>query len=415
MNESYLILFFFLFFIFCFYLGLIQLVLLPHIFPSLHAGNGIMKGANDSLYFHGLALELFEKMKIHGWNAWSINYQGQSPAGISAFFYYLFVPKPFILIPFTSFSHSLSGVFLLKIMRLLFKDVRIIFFVIFPFLFMPSAITWLSNFHRDSYFILGFLLVIYAHTILLLDPLSFRRVIGSALYFVFGTFLIWLARPYALDIIIFLSATTFFFFIYRKPNRLLIISSITILVIVGFFSVVYLQENKTDGSDQLTKGFASSISIMIKNKFRGFAQNRYTFTKLIDAKSNLDTGIQFNTFSDVISYIPRAMQISFFAPFPNTWFEKDLNLFKKVAVLEMIFLYLMYFYFLLMCLNRKLTMLAIPALIFSTGLILFQGLIVCNVGTLYRMRYGSIMIFVTIALSYFFSESFFLRKKALKN
>ena len=88
-----------------------------------------MKGANDTLYFHGLAVELSEKMRIDGWKAWTMNYRDQSPAGIAAFFYYIFSPAPFVLIPFTAFVYSLAGVFLLKTMRLIFKNSTLSFFV----------------------------------------------------------------------------------------------------------------------------------------------------------------------------------------------------------------------------------------------------------------------------------------------
>lgn len=370
-----------------------------------------MKGANDTLYFHGLAVELSEKMRIDGWKAWTMNYRDQSPAGIAAFFYYIFSPAPFVLIPFTAFVYSLAGVFLLKTMRLIFKNSTLSFFVVFPFLFMPSSLTWLSNFHRDSYFILGFFLVIYAHTILLSAPFHIKTILVSVCCFIPGAFLVWLARPYALNIIFFLSFLSFSFFLFLNSNKPLRIALILFFLAIGSYMAFVLQEKKPEGTNQKISLPGDSISLFIRGNSKTFAEHRVAFTHITDGKSNLDTKVQFNRVSDVIVYIPRAMQISLFAPFPNTWFKKDSDLFKKVAVFEMFYLYMVYSFFFVMCLKRKPTVLFIPAIVFSLGLILFQGLIVCNVGTLYRMRYGPIMMFSTMALSYIF----LFREKVRKN
>ncbi|WP_024335014.1 hypothetical protein [Desulfotignum balticum] len=406
LNESDICLFGFFFIIFCFYLGLIQLVLLPFVFPAFHETSGIMKGASDTLYFHGLALDLLEKMNIHGWDAWQINYKGQSPAGIAAAFYYIFTPRPFVLIPFTAFAHSLSGVMLLKTMRLIFCDSRLFFFAVLPFLLMPSTTVWLVNFHRDPYFILGFFMVIYAHTLLFSDSGRFSKKGECLLWFAVGGFLVWLARPYALDIIAVLSVVSLLCLGFRIRNSWVpkMVISIFISVIL-LFLVMGSEVKRIKMADPPRPGITGMIQGMVEKKFTAFAKDRDRFNRLTEATgSSLDTDLGFFSLSDVMAYVPRALQIALFAPFPGTWFEKDASIFKRGAAMEMILFYIAYGSFFLMCIRKKLTITVVPALIFALGLVLFQGLVVSNVGALYRMRYGAIMIFVTLPLAYLCSE-----------
>ncbi len=402
LNESELWVFGFFFIIFCFYLGMIQQVILPFVFPSLHETAGIMKGASDTLYFHGLALDLLEKMKVHGWSAWQINYKGQSPAGIAAAFYYIFSPRLFVLIPFTAMVHSLSGVLLLKIMRLIFTGSRIGFFTVLPFLFMPSTTVWLVNFHRDPYFILGFFMVIYAHTLVYSDSVRVSKKRGSLLWFAAGACLVWLARPYALDIILVLSGISLLCLGFRMRNTWgpVVVTSIFVSVVVVLL-VIGSEVKRIKKSDPPKPGITGMIQEMVEKKFTSFAKDRDRFNRLTEAtESSLDTDLRFDSLSDVMAYLPRALQIALFAPFPGTWFEKDASIFRRGGAIEMIFFYMVYVLFVFMCVRKKLTIPAVPALIFATGLILFQGLVVSNVGALYRMRYGAIMIFVTLPLAY---------------
>jgi hypothetical protein len=408
LNESETGLFGFFFVFFCFYLGMIQLVILPFVFPSLHETAGIMKGASDTLYFHGLALDLLETMNIHGWDAWQINYKGQSPAGIAAAFYYIFTPRPYVLIPFTALVHALSGVFLLKIMRLVFKDSGIGFVVVLPFLFMPSTTVWLVNFHRDPYFILGFFMVIYAHTLVYSDSVRISKKGYCLPWFAAGAFLVWLARPYALDIILVLSGISLLCLGFRMRNTWgpVVVTSIFVSLVV-ILLLTGSEVKRIKKSDPPKPGITGMIQEVVKKKFTSFAKDRDRFTRLTEATgSSLDTDVRFGSLSDVFTYVPRALQIALFAPFPGTWFEKNASIFKRGAVMEMIFFYMGYFLFFLMCVKKRLTITVVPVLIFALGLILFQGLVISNVGALYRMRYGAIMIFVTLPLAYMCSPTF---------
>jgi hypothetical protein len=271
---------------------------------------------------------------------------------------------------------------------------------------MPSTTVWLVNFHRDPYFILGFFMVIYAHTLLFSDSGWFSKKGECLLWFVVGGFLVWLARPYALDIIAVLSVVSLLCLGFRIRNSWVpkMVISIFISVIL-LFLVMGSEVKRIKMADPPRPGITGMIQGMVEKKFTAFAKDRDRFNRLTEATgSSLDTDLGFFSLSDVMAYVPRALQIALFAPFPGTWFEKDASIFKRGAAMEMILFYIAYGSFFLMCIRKKLTITVVPALIFALGLVLFQGLVVSNVGALYRMRYGAIMIFVTLPLAYLCSE-----------
>lgn len=150
-----------LFFIYPLIVGFfVQFVVLPYLFPSLHAGEGLMQGG-DWLYFHRLAKDLAERIRTDGWRAWELRPEGQTPAGIAAVFYFLFVPKPWVLLPFNACVHAFGGLILFHLVRDVMRDAKIAFFSALPFVFFPSAMNWYTQIHKDGIFALGVLIFLW--------------------------------------------------------------------------------------------------------------------------------------------------------------------------------------------------------------------------------------------------------------
>jgi hypothetical protein len=108
------------------------------------------------------------------------------------------------------------------------------------------------------------------------------------------------------------------------------------------------------------------------------------------AGSNIDADVQFNSPVDVIRYLPRALAIGLFAPFPRMWFAAG----ERVGVpgrllsgLEMLTIYVieMLALFGLWQSRRRLPawLLLLIVIVSVTAL----GLVVTNLAALYRMRY----------------------------
>ena len=108
------------------------------------------------------------------------------------------------------------------------------------------------------------------------------------------------------------------------------------------------------------------------------------------AGSNIDTDAQFQSLGDVIRYIPRAVVIGFFAPFPQMWFQAGDLVGTPGRLLSGMETLVMYGIEALALVglwhSRRRLSVWLLVLVASMGLTAF-GLVVLNIATLYRMRY----------------------------
>jgi len=122
--------------------------------------------------------------------------------------------------------------------------------------------------------------------------------------------------------------------------------------------------------------------------------------KYPDAKSNIDTDVKLGTNADLVRYLPRAMEIGLFAPFPDMWLERGGNVGQSgrmLGGLETLFMYAVE------CLavvglwkGRRQLSVWLLASIAAMGTIAL-GLAVVNVGTLYRLRYPFLILLIILA------------------
>jgi hypothetical protein len=117
------------------------------------------------------------------------------------------------------------------------------------------------------------------------------------------------------------------------------------------------------------------------------------------AASNIDTEVTFNHTADIISYLPRAAVIGFFAPFPNMWFASGMQTGRAGRVLAGLETFATYLFELMAVIGLWLRRDQISAwllwVIAALGLTAL-GLVVTNLGTLYRMRYAFWMLLIII-------------------
>lgn len=118
-----------------------------------------------------------------------------------------------------------------------------------------------------------------------------------------------------------------------------------------------------------------------------------------EAGSNIDAGQTFHGTRDVVAYLPRAVLIGLFAPFPAQWIEEGKMYGRKgrvIAGVEMCFVYaLTCFAAATVWRTRRLPqtwLLASFVLLGATAL----GLVVVNVGTLYRLRYSFLILLIVV-------------------
>lgn len=449
LNNGKLWLIFFMYTLFV--SALVQFVLLPFVLPDLHAGHGLLKSSFDSIGFHDLAMDLTAKMRVSGWSAWQLRPSGQSPAGIASVLYYLICPDPRILIPISAALHATAALSLFSLLNLFVKKRNDVILCVLPFLVFPSNWQWTAQWHRDGFSILGAVMMLQG--IVLTAGLARNRQKGwfpayfrCAFYYGAGIFFIWIARPYVLTIIdLFVKLVFSIVLIFCSVNALkkrfawhktLLVALLMLLVIFtlkrstvnsGLIELkgssaqetkAVPQSNQADsnkvwinkaivpGSVEHQWTGTQQLPMFIESKAFGLAQVRRGFRfSAPEAKSNIDRDIGFGCAKDILMYVPRAIQVVFLSPFPSQWFENGSSpansLMRRISAFEMLIVY-----FALLCLpftvwywRRRIELWII--VIFCFSILLIYGLAVCNIGTLYRMRYLYIMTLAALGIAGF--------------
>ena len=118
--------------------------------------------------------------------------------------------------------------------------------------------------------------------------------------------------------------------------------------------------------------------------------------------SDIDPEVQFSNTSEIVRFIPRALVIGFFAPFPRMWIEAGsfgyaTRILSGLETLAMYFLYIAAGW----CVwrerrNPKMWLLFLVAAIGMLAL----GLVVVNAGALFRLRYAFWILMIVIAADF---------------
>jgi hypothetical protein len=118
-----------------------------------------------------------------------------------------------------------------------------------------------------------------------------------------------------------------------------------------------------------------------------------------DAGSNVDTQVQFDGAGDVVRYLPRALLVGLCAPFPSMWFGAGENVGTAGRLLSGGETLLMY---LIVCLafqslwHRRRQPSAWLLMLIALMGVMALGMVVVNVGALYRQRYLFWILFVIV-------------------
>ncbi len=238
LNSKIPIIIFIFYFVSTLIIGLtIQLIILPYVFPHLHAGNGLLIKGDWNTY-HWMAIDLKNIIQNEGWSKFDLFYNGQAPAGLAGFFYTLIYPKPISVLPLNCFFHSIGGLTLFFIIKNLYQNNLISFISSSVFVFFPSSILWYSQIHKDVYYNPAILMFVLSWLIFISCFNQQRKnfFIISTFLIIFSFLLIFIFRPYFIKV-------------------LLIINLILTLIICSkfFINIVFNKENKSYGIINIVK------------------------------------------------------------------------------------------------------------------------------------------------------------------
>jgi len=413
----------------------VQLWFLPTFLPGSVSEHGLLL-ATDSLSYHTLAAEMAEQVHQQGWTAWTLFPRGWFMVGFTAVVYVLTAPEPWVMIPVNAVAHATCGVALLQIALCFTNDRRTAFLAALPYMLFPSAAFFYTQLLKDGLFNMGLLLFL-SGWVYLIRSLTRGNCWKPSLVFVlpiFAGFAVFGAvRPYMLTIanvasffviLVGLSVLARALFHKAVSPPLFTARIIVILSVYGMqllYPPLFVEATAIEGK---------SVTMNARSAYAGNALSAYDGRALFgtgiipkaaqrklqaiagtrkayiigrpDALSTIDRDVFFNSATDIAAYVPRALQIIFFAPFPDMWFGKGSTpastIMRRVSMLEMVISYgiMLGLPISLWAWRRRAEMWALS--MFCSSVMLVYGLASPNVGTIYRVRYGYLMVFLALGV-----------------
>jgi hypothetical protein len=140
---------------------LIQLLVLPHIFPQMHAGNGLLAG-RDWVGFHEQAVAHAQQIALSGWGQFRLRPDGDNAiVGVASFFYVTLWPKPWALLPLNAAMFATGGVALFSMLKRLDLEDGEARIALLPYLFFPSALLQYGQIHKDVFCTASVLVILW--------------------------------------------------------------------------------------------------------------------------------------------------------------------------------------------------------------------------------------------------------------
>lgn len=401
---------------------LFQKFLLPML-PSMHAGSGLLM--HDAENFHKAALLIADNIRAHGWSAWSI-WSAQTSTGgnvaVLAALYAIFSVDPALIIPVNAFFQASSALLLLLIGRELWPGragniaglVAAVFFVVFP-----SSLSWYSQPLKDCYVITGMLLILYTW-LKALHPLSVKGGVAVLLaWMCLGILLVAFVKLHYLRLLLVAAGVitcvvVFHLLRVKHPQRyrILFFYFSAVLLIAAIFQTMrpFVEEYgegyaewaptvvtdttqawRWQNSPWLPDTLEKYLETAAKTR-AGMIEHNYR----AGAGSVIDAGRAPQSASEMLLYLPRALQIALFAPFPDTWLQKP-SLIRLISVCETVLWYCIAPGLLFALYYRRTLALAVT-LMFAVFFMTVFSFVTPNVGTLYRYRYAYEFMLMVIAI-----------------
>jgi hypothetical protein len=274
----------------------------------------------------------------------------------------------------------------------------------------PSFVFHSTQLMRDPISIACFLAFVLLLTLLLSRRFTWRASIALGVSGAAIVTLLWLVRGNMWNIVLVAIALTIVLLIARTVhgNRFMFGNTIALVIIIAAALVTPSRFESTGLPGVRPPATPLAIPSTSQPAFREgrwngvlreFAGRRAGFRAYTSQTSNIDPDVQFHGPGDIVRYVPRALVIGFFAPFPKMWVESGSygrtgRLLSGAETLVMYFLYLAVG----LCLwrdRRNLKMWFVFSI--ATVGLLALGLVVVNAGALYRIRYVFWIMLIVIA------------------
>jgi putative peptidoglycan lipid II flippase len=279
---------------------------------------------------------------------------------------------------------------------------------------LPSFLVHQTQPIRDPLFVVLMLALLWIVLRLITKPLTAKPALAFAAGGILTLSLVWLVRDNFWLVYVGIVALGLVAWIARAikdkraslPNLACLLFLLVALIFLPKLLSSWLPPKHAMGPDKLralneftTQQAQSGLS----GVFLKISATRQKFViQYGNAGSNIDVERTFPSNSAFFLYLPRAVAIGLFAPFPTSWFEPGATLGltgRVLAAFETCFIYLLTPFALagLWRSRRSVEVWFLLAVILLGAAAL--GLVVTNVGALYRMRYVFWIVFIILAAS----------------
>ncbi|HKO63219.1 MAG TPA: glycosyltransferase family 39 protein, partial [Pyrinomonadaceae bacterium] len=270
----------------------------------------------------------------------------------------------------------------------------------------PSLLLHTTQVLRDPLFIAAFLTLVLVLVKLIADDYEWRKGLLAGLTGAFAALLLLMSRTDFWTVVRAMVLLSFVLFIVqalikKKLPAGNLVGIVLLLVMTNFVlplpRVVENQIGVSVGTQVRDAGSPYWARVDARRrKFVIEGDNR--------SGSLIDRDVTFANYSDLVKHVPRALAVGFFAPFPNMWFSAGYNVGRAGRLLAGLETAVTYAMFLLAAIfvwrHRRRVDIWVIVLTMLAGLTAL-GLVVINVGTLYRMRYSFWILLVILAIPVF--------------
>jgi len=425
---------------------LMQFVVLPHLLPSWHEGDGILKGM-DGPQFHDAALALSERIKAEGWSAWELYPDRQFVAGVMAIFYTLIYPKPWSILPLNATLNASAAVCMVLLMEVFLGDRRRSLIAALPFVVFPSSMVWHTQMHNENYAVPAVVALLLGWAMLAAWVTESRRVsVGAALLLItLGSWLQAMVRDYILFLMLALvlpaalalaiaalrlakrseSAVAW----WRKLAVMATAAGIMAALTAAYYWPLQAalladqmgpsqteprrQERTPQDSPYVRVEEAQTLErwehaewmpAFLDEQLLQFALTHNRMRQGTPfVGSIVDPDTVFLSAGDIAAYVPRALHVALLSPFPNIWFASGRKVTSsglRLAVIpETIAAYacLLALPYFLWKQRRSAAVWTVVFLCFA--MLVFYGLAVPNAGALQRFRFPYYLPLVCMGLA----------------
>ena len=399
-----------------------QTIIVPSI-VEIDAGHGLVKG--DALVFHDVACQLADRINRDGWRSWSV-FPGDHSfnVGFLAALYAVFGCFPLLLLPFNALAQSCTTFLIYLIGRITWPGeigkiggfIGSILFILFP-----SPLVWYGQNHKDTFVLPATLGILYGLIFIINSRGKIKNFSRLCLAGTGALGVIFLMRPNYYCLIVsfclLLSLLSFVLItiLYKgasvlkcvgQPFFYVVLLSVISLCTLAIPSSYLRQEfvgshtSNIKGDNDLSTRFVwqetPGLPKFIDKNLEKISSMRAHFIRhgiIVRAGSGIDLDKKPRNTAEVLAYLPRAMWIGLFAPFPSQWLEK-MSAIRLVSSVET-FIWFLFFPGVVYMAIRRPTSGFWVGIVFCLGMITLFSYVNPNLGTLYRVRFGFWFFFLT--------------------